>query len=208
MLEPSRKSTLLAVLIGTFVCLSCNKPPSSTPPESASKPRKHGEIAAKKRPREREPTAPSVATQGPVGAGPRTILASPSNAVDLVSGVAAGGLQAVIADEIALASRADRRCIVYVGAPWCEPCKRFKAALVAGELDAQLKGFRFIELDADLDKQRLADAGYSMTLVPFFAAPTPLGGNSGRTTAGVPNKDSPMAPLAKRVAALAVTKVP
>ena len=88
------------------------------------------------------------------------------------------------------------------GATWCEPCKRFKKALLAGELDAQLKGARMLEFDADLDGDRLAAAGYSYRYVPFFAAPRPDGRNSGRATAGVPSKDAPMGPLAIRVAAL------
>ncbi len=134
--------------------------------------------------------------------GPRTKKSSPSGKVELVTAIAAGQAAASIADEIALATTDNKRCVVYVGATWCEPCKRFKKALLAGELDTELQGARLLEFDADLDKSRLNAAGYSWRYVPFFAVPRLGGDNSGRVTAGVPSKSAPMAPLAKRIATL------
>lgn len=154
-----------------------------------------------------EAAPPAAAIPGPPAAqqraagGPRKVATSPSTKSQIVSGLAAGPAAQVIADEVALANGAGK-CIVYVGAPWCQPCQRFKRALLAGELDAELINVRFLEFDADLDKQRLADAGYKFQLVPFFGRPGFDGRATSRTTSGVPAKDSPMAPLAKRVAAL------
>src|SRR6185503_1223882 len=43
--------------------------------------------------------------------------------------------------------------LVSVGASWCEPCQRFHRSLEAGELDAELRRFRFIEYDLDVARE-------------------------------------------------------
>ncbi len=139
----------------------------------------------------------------PVAEAVRAVHASPSGAVDIVRGIAAGDVALAISDELVAATEANRRTLVYVGATWCEPCKRFKKAVLAGELDAQLKGLRFLEFDADRDGERLQKAGYSYTFVPYFGTARFDGKAAGPSAAGVPQKDSPMGPLAKRVALLA-----
>ncbi len=69
-------------------------------------------------------------------------------------------------------ARSDQRTlVVYVGAPWCEPCVAFHEALVARELDAELPGIRFLEFNMDEDQERLALAGYSSRLIPLFVVP-------------------------------------
>ena len=70
------------------------------------------------------------------------------------------------------------KTLVYVGAPWCEPCQRFHRALEAGELDGQLGGVRFIEYDSDRAREALAADGYASRLIPLFAVP----GADGRAT--------------------------
>ena len=60
---------------------------------------------------------------------------------------------------------------MYVGATWCEPCMRFHEAVEQGKLDRELAGVRFIEFDADRDKPRLAEAGYTSQLIPLFVIP-------------------------------------
>jgi len=78
-------------------------------------------------------------------------------------------------------TRADaegRRLLVYVGATWCEPCQVFHRAVEAGELDGELAGVRFLEFDADADREALVDGGYGGTLIPRFALP----GADGRGT--------------------------
>jgi thiol-disulfide isomerase/thioredoxin len=64
-----------------------------------------------------------------------------------------------------------RTLVVYVGATWCEPCKRFKAEIASGRLDARLGKVTFLAFDADRDVDRLAAAGYTFRFVPFVALP-------------------------------------
>jgi thiol-disulfide isomerase/thioredoxin len=73
---------------------------------------------------------------------------------------------------------------VYVGASWCEPCVAFHDALVAGQLDAELAGVRFLEFDLDRDQARLAADGYQSRYVPLFALPGPDGRASGKQIQG------------------------
>jgi thiol-disulfide isomerase/thioredoxin len=82
--------------------------------------------------------------------------------------------------------------LVYIGAPWCEPCKRFHAAALAGELDSQLGPLRLIEFNAEVDAERLASAGYAPTYVPFFSAFTKNGNPTTRNIEGsVKGPDAP-----------------
>lgn len=74
--------------------------------------------------------------------------------------------------------------VVYVGASWCEPCVAFHDALLAGQLDADLAGVRFLEFDLDRDRARLAADGYSGRYVPLFALPGPDGRASGAQIEG------------------------
>jgi thiol:disulfide interchange protein len=77
----------------------------------------------------------------------------------------------VVAEHVALASAAQERTLVYVGARWCEPCRHFHRALEAGELDASLQGVRFIEYDFDAAKEALHKEGYLAQLIPLFVVP-------------------------------------
>ena len=74
--------------------------------------------------------------------------------------------------------------LVYVGASWCEPCRRFHDALVRGDLDDELRGVRFIEMDHDADAESLRGAGYSSKLIPLFALPADDGRSSGMQVEG------------------------
>jgi len=70
--------------------------------------------------------------------------------------------------------------IVYVGATWCEPCRRFHEAVQSGVLDSDLQGFTFLAFDMDRDRDRLHSAGYSSHFIPLFVIP----GSDGRGGAG------------------------
>lgn len=190
-------ASLVTVFIGVIVA-GCDKPDNKTTPAQQTPQQQQRVGSAASTPQ------PSAATETLAEELPakRLLRSSPSGKVDLVTGVAGGPAAPAIADEVALGAAADRRSLVYVGAPWCEPCKRFKKALLKGDLDAQLAGVRFVEFDADRDIGKLANAGYTWSLVPFFAAPKFDGTYSGHSASGVPAKDSPMLPLAKRVAAI------
>ncbi len=89
-----------------------------------------------------------------------------------------------IHSELLRARRAGERVVVYVGATWCEPCRRFHKALASGQLDKQLAGVRFIEFDLDQSGKALARDGYRSEYIPLFAVPTEDGRDSGRQIAG------------------------
>lgn len=93
-----------------------------------------------------------------------------------------GDVATVVARELAQAD--GKRVVVYVGATWCEPCKRFHDSAAAGQLDAVLPPIRFVEFDLDRDQERLKSAGYSSKYIPLFAVPLPDGRASGRQIAG------------------------
>lgn len=95
---------------------------------------------------------------------------------EFVKATAAGAVLAELVQESRRKADAEgRRLVVYVGAPWCEPCQRFHEAVEAGKLDAELAGVRFLEFDADEDRDALRDGGYGGRLIPRFALPGPDG---------------------------------
>lgn len=95
-----------------------------------------------------------------------------------------------------------RRALVYVGAPWCQPCEAFHAAAARGELDAALPGLTLIEFDAERDGGRLAAAGYRSRLVPLFARPQPDGTASGLAIEGARSGGDYVAELTARLGPL------
>lgn len=105
-----------------------------------------------------EPESALQAAVAPAKAKPRFVPAAEGKAVaDEVRGV--------------VSASAGQRVVVYVGASWCGPCKAFHAALERGDLDDELAGIRFLEYDADVDNERLDNAGYGGRLIPRFALP-------------------------------------
>jgi thiol-disulfide isomerase/thioredoxin len=117
---------------------------------------------------------------------------------ELVPG-GAGAIADIVKAELAGAS--GRRVVVYVGAPWCEPCEAFHRAAAAGELDAQFGGVRFLEFDFDRDERRLADAGYRSKMLPLFAIPGADGTSTGNHVEGS-RKEDPLGFLTPRLRAL------
>jgi len=91
-----------------------------------------------------------------------------------------------VADEVrgVVAASGDERIVVYVGASWCGPCQEFHAALERGELDDELAGVKFLEYDADVDNERLENAGYGGRMIPRFALPGPDGRFAGKKIEG------------------------
>jgi thiol-disulfide isomerase/thioredoxin len=74
--------------------------------------------------------------------------------------------------------------LVYEGATWCEPCQRFHAAALRGELDRDLPDLVLVEFDADRDRERLTAAGYASQYIPLFALPGADGRASGQYIEG------------------------
>lgn len=123
-------------------------------------------------------------------------------AVEQVAAPPTGEVAPIVARELGRASREGRQLLVYVGASWCEPCRRFHAAASAGKLDAALPGLRLLEFDLDRDGQRLQRAGYRSDYIPLFARPGPDGRASGRQIAGSIKGDGAVAQIVPRLRAL------
>jgi len=114
----------------------------------------------------------------------------------------AGDVAQLVVGESDRARRDGRRLLVYEGATWCEPCKRFHHAVDEGKLDASFPGLRFLEFDADRDGERLASAGYVSRLIPLFALPGPDGRATGRQMEGSIKGDGAVGEIVPRLTAL------
>ena len=122
--------------------------------------------------------------------------------VRLIDGPATGDLRPWVAARGADSWAAGRQAIVYVGASWCEPCKRFHDAAARGELDGRFPRLDVLVFDADRDGQRLAAAGYESRLIPLFVVPAADGGASSRRMEGGIKGDAAVGELAPRLAAI------
>jgi hypothetical protein len=100
---------------------------------------------------------------------------SPQRVEVIQAGPGSEEATAVVKRELLRAQNDGRKLLVYVGAPWCEPCTRFHDAAAAGRLDAVFPGLRLLEFDHDRDAERLARAGCVSAMIPLFARPEPDG---------------------------------
>ncbi len=92
--------------------------------------------------------------------------------------------------------------LVYVGAPWCEPCRHFHEAAVKGELNDLLGGFDLLEFNLDEDASRLAAAGYGSKMIPLLAVPDERGRGTDRRIEGSIKGDGAVANMRPRIRAL------
>ena len=99
-------------------------------------------------------------------------------------------LEQFVQQHVEEADASGMRVLVYVGATWCEPCKRFHKALESGQLDEALAGTKFIEFDSDRDGTELRAAGYGSQYIPLFSVPDQSGHASGRAIEGSVKGDS------------------
>ncbi len=113
-----------------------------------------------------------------------------------------GDVAALVLREMDKAKREGKRVLVYEGATWCEPCRRFHEAAAAGRLDAELSTLRLLEFDADRDNERLAVAGYVSRFIPMFALPKPDGNFSGRLIEGSVKGDGAVDEMVPRLRGL------
>lgn len=107
------------------------------------------------------PTSATVAD----AAGPR------ENGIRVVTASQDTDALSLVRTERLKAKAEERVLIVYAGAAWCEPCKRFKEEVHTGRLDEKLPKTTLLAFDADRDTDRLAAAGYHFQFIPFVALP-------------------------------------
>jgi hypothetical protein len=122
--------------------------------------------------------------------------------VEYVAAPASGEVAPLVKQALDDARREHRRVLVYVGATWCEPCRRFRRAVEEHKLDAAFPGLRLLEFDLDRDKERLATAGYVSRLIPLFARPADDGRASGRQMEGSIKGDGAVGEITPRLAEL------
>jgi thiol-disulfide isomerase/thioredoxin len=91
---------------------------------------------------------------------------------------AEGDVLSIVRAQRVKAIEEKRVFVVYVGADWCPPCKRFHEAIERGELDQKLAKYTIMRFDLDRDGQRLLAAGYGSRFIPFFVLPGPDGKKS------------------------------
>jgi hypothetical protein len=102
----------------------------------------------------------------------------PARRLELVPAPPAVEVAPIVQQELARAQHEGRDLLVYVGAGWCEPCRRFDEAAARGALDRDFPMLRLMEFDLDRDGARLQAAGYTSQLIPLFARPEPSGRSS------------------------------
>jgi len=136
------------------------------------------------------------------GSGTPQKKAQPHGKVELVQAPAAGEVATLVQHEVARARGEGRQLLVYVGATWCEPCRRFHQDAAEGKLDASLPTLRLLEFDADRDNERLAVAGYFSRYIPLFALPNGDGRASGKQIEGATKGTDPSAALVPQLRGL------
>ena len=104
--------------------------------------------------------------------------------LELVDAASTGAISTLVTSELHRAEIAHKKLVVYVGATWCEPCRRFHDAAAQGELDSELGDLRLLVFDLDRDGASLEIAGYHSAFVPLFAIPRADGIASGRQIDG------------------------
>jgi thiol-disulfide isomerase/thioredoxin len=122
--------------------------------------------------------------------------------VQIAAAAHEGEAAAVVAGELQKAKREGRQLLVYVGATWCEPCRRFHQAAAEHKLDAAFPTLRLLEFDSDRDGERLAAAGYVSQLIPLFARPRDDGRASGRQIEGSVKGDGAVGAIVPRLRSL------
>jgi hypothetical protein len=118
-------------------------------------------------------TSTSTSTSTSAVAAPS---ASPARGtVEFVAYSAKEALDSFVMKELTRADKDRKKLLIYVGAPWCEPCVRFHEAAGRGELDRVFPDLRLIDLDRDRDENELRQTSCLSPMIPMFAKPTPRG---------------------------------
>jgi len=80
-------------------------------------------------------------------------------------------IEKLVLEKVAASKAVDRTLVVYAGASWCEPCRRFHEAAERGDLNAQFGDVDFLAFDVDIDNERLAYGNYDTATIPMIALP-------------------------------------
>ena len=115
---------------------------------------------------------------------------------------APGDVPTIVKAALAQAARDHRQLLVYVGATWCEPCRKFHEAASRHALDRDFPGLRLLEFDDDRDGPRLAQAGYVGHYIPMFVKPNADGRSSGRQIEGSVKGDGAVDQIVPRLKGL------
>jgi hypothetical protein len=113
-----------------------------------------------------------------------------------------GEVATLVQREAEKSKREGRTLLVYAGAVWCDPCRRFHEAATRGELGTELDGITLLEFDLDRDGERLRSAGYSSKYIPLFARPAADGRSTGKQVEGSVKGDGAVREISPRLVAL------
>lgn len=142
----------------------------------------------------------------PRGTPASHVVPRESSHVRIIGMLPAGDVREAVLGQIIEASGVNageqRRVVVYVGAAWCEPCRRFHEAAARGDLDGIFPGLTLLEFDLDRDRERLNAAGYASKYIPLFALPGPDGSASGKQVEGGVKGEGAVAFMTPRLEAL------
>jgi hypothetical protein len=117
------------------------------------------------------PSAASASANANANASANANVNANGSGVRIVMAAADADALSLVRTERLRAKAEGRVLVVYAGAGWCEPCKRFKNAIQTGSLDDKLAKTTLLVFDADRDTARLAAAGYKFQFIPSVAMP-------------------------------------
>jgi thiol-disulfide isomerase/thioredoxin len=137
-----------------------------------------------------------------VGLSPGCQSTKPRSTIDFIEAPALDQVKPWIAEQKNLALAQGKQVLVYVGAPWCEPCEIFHKAASDGALNASFPNLRLLQFDSDRDSIALAAAGYGSEMIPLFAEIAVDGNASGRKIAGSVKGQAAIAEITPRLTSL------
>ncbi|MEO6419489.1 MAG: thioredoxin [Polyangiaceae bacterium] len=120
----------------------------------------------------------------------------------IVSAPPEGEVATLVQAAAAKAKGEGRTLLVYTGAVWCDPCRRFHEAATRGALGPELDGITLLEFDLDRDADRLRAAGYTSKYIPLFARPASDGRSTGKQIEGSIKGDGAVKEISPRLATL------
>lgn len=146
-----------------------------------------------------KPTASSQATPSTT---PSTTPSPPKKVRFINAPAEPAAVEKLVMQKSQEAQTTGRTLLVYAGASWCEPCRRFHEAADRGDLDAQFGDLDFLSFDVDIDNERLAYGNYDTGMIPLIALPGPDGKASGKSMNGSVKGDGAVTEMTPRLKAL------